>query len=289
MSERRPPRPTFVAGFAEVFAAIGFVWRTPATWPLVLVPAVLFGLIATAASVVGAVWVTPWVVSWLPGAEGFWASAAKWLVRLLMLLLSLILGVWVAFLLTPPLSGPALESLVSQQERALCLPERAASGFWSELWVGFKAQAVALGFALPLLAALSVLEIVVPPLALVTTPLKAAVTALALAWNLFDYPLTLRGVSATDRLGFVSSHVGPVLGFGLGFSLLFWLPCFGILMLPIGVVAATRLVYRLTEYDPEQLPELPRALPAPSPSPLSDALRPESREAARIDPNAKLR
>jgi uncharacterized protein involved in cysteine biosynthesis len=248
----------------------------------VLVPAVLFALLATAATIVGVVWLTPWAVSLLPGSEGFWTTAAAWLTRFLSYLLSLILGVWVALLLTPPLSGPALESLVAQQERALQLPERAPSGFWAELWVGFRAQAIAVAFALPVLVLLSLFELFVPPAAMVITPLKAIVTALALAWNLFDYPLTLRGVAAGDRLGFVASNVGPVLGFGLGFSALFWIPCFGILMLPVGVVAATRLLYLLVEHDPDQLPALPRALPAANRLPLQDPIRPMSREA--IDP-----
>jgi CysZ protein len=276
-------RPNFVTGFTQVFAALGFVWNTPATWPLVLVPAVLFGLLATAASIIGVVWVTPWALSLLPGSHGFWITAAEWAARLLLYLVSLIGGVWVALLLTPPLSGPALESLVAEQERALQLPERTPSGFFGELWLGFRAQAVAVGFALPVLVLLAVVELFVPPAAIITTPLGAMVTALALAWNLFDYPLTLHGVSASDRLGFVAANVGPVLGFGLGFSALFWIPCFGILMLPVGVVAATRLLHLLVQHDPDQLPSFPRALAAAHvPDPLSGATRPKSRE--RVGP-----
>jgi CysZ protein len=266
VSDKPVRRPTFVTGFTQVFAALGFVWNTPATWPLVLVPAVLFGLLATAASIVGVVWVTPWALS-----------------LLLLYLVSLIGGVWVALLLTPPLSGPALESLVAEQERALQLPERPPSGFFGELWLGFRAQAVAVGFALPVLVLLAVVELFVPPAAFITTPLGAMVTALALAWNLFDYPLTLHGVSASDRLGFVAANVGPVLGFGLGFSAMFWIPCFGILMLPVGVVAATRLLHLLVEHDPDQLPSLTRALAAADVhDPLSGATRPRSRE--RVGP-----
>jgi uncharacterized protein involved in cysteine biosynthesis len=273
VSSRRAPRPTAITGFVQVFEAISFVWRTPVTWPLVLVPAVLFTLLASAATIAGVLWITPYTLSLLPTAESFWLTAAEWATRILSYLLSVLLGVWVALVLTPPLSGPALESLVGHQERALQLPDRAPSGFWAELWVGFRAQALALGFALPALVLLTLAEVFVPGAAIVATPLKALVTATALAWNLFDYPLTLRGVPASERLGFVASNLGPVLGFGVGFSALFWVPCLGILMLPIGVVAATRLVHLLLAHDPEQLASVPRALPSRAPEPLGPASR----------------
>ena len=40
-------------------------------------------------------------------------------------------------------------------------------------------------------------------------------------------------------------HWTVVLGFGTGFSLLFCIPCFGIVMLPLGVAGATRLYWAL--------------------------------------------
>jgi uncharacterized protein involved in cysteine biosynthesis len=33
----------------------------------------------------------------------------------------------------------------------------------------------------------------------------------------------------------------PVLGFGLAFMLVFWVPCCGVALLPVGVAAATKL------------------------------------------------
>lgn len=274
MSERaRSPQlvrkaPGFVAGLAHPFRAIGFVAQTPSTWPLALVPAVLFALLATAAAVAGVVWLTPWVLSLLPGLEGGWATAAEWLTRLVTFASSLALGVWVALLLTPPLSGPALERLVQIQERALFVPERAEAGFLRDLWIGAQAQLIAVCFAVPVLVALWLVQLVFPVAAVVTAPLSVLVTSMALAWNLFDYPLTLRGVRASARLGFVFGHWKPLLGFSLAFAALFSVPCLGVLMLPIGVVGATRLLYALLEADPEQLAELPRptqaALPEPS-------------------------
>jgi uncharacterized protein involved in cysteine biosynthesis len=90
------------------------------------------------------------------------------------------------------------------------------------------------------------LELAVPPVSLVTTPLKLALGALGVSWNLLDYPLTLRGIGARERIAFVKAHAATALGFGAAFTLSFWLPCCGILLLPVGVAAATELFHTLT-------------------------------------------
>lgn len=254
---------------------------------MTLVPAVLFIVLCTAGTVAGVVWLTPWVLSWLSGPEDWWRTAAEWLVRLIMYVASLFIGIWTALLLAPPLSGPALERLVLIQERELLIPERAPSNFIAEVVCGLRAQLFAVCFAAPVVLGLWFLELMFPPAVVLTKPLQAVVTALAIAWNLFDYPLTLRGVSASDRLGFVASHWQPVLGFGLAFVPLFWVPCVGVLMLPAGVVAATRLLYQLLEREPEELPQLPR--PRPELAAAGENFGPLGQESLNTADNSSIR
>jgi CysZ protein len=99
-------------------------------------------------------------------------------------------------------------------------------------------------FAVPAGLLLLVVDFVVPAAAIVTTPLKILVTALMVAWNLIDYPLTLRGMRVRERLALVRLEWRSFLGFGFGFAAAFWIPCCGVILLPVGVVAATRLVSR---------------------------------------------
>ncbi len=87
------------------------------------------------------------------------------------------------------------------------------------------------------------LELVAPPVAIVTTPLKLLLGALGLAFGLFDYPLTLRGVGARERLRFTRRNLPLVLGFGSAFTLVAMVPCAFVVLLPVGVVAATRLFW----------------------------------------------
>ncbi|MCA9597732.1 MAG: EI24 domain-containing protein [Myxococcales bacterium] len=253
-----PPRPGLWAGFRAVFRGLGFMFRTPAAWPAGLVPAaILFGLSALFVSL-AVLWVQPALETWIAPSHSWYSELGTAIASWVGALLASVLGVMIAAATTPPLSGPALESIIARQEKALGIPERAALGFFAEMWFGLKAQALAALFAGPLLLLLWIVELLAPPAAVVTIPAKLLVVALGLAWNLFDYPLTLRGVRMRDRLRLVRAYKPAVLGFGLGFALLFWLPCFSILMLPVAVAASTRLVWEMLSADRELLPELPR-------------------------------
>ncbi len=240
----------FWRGFAAVFRAFGFLLIHPRTWPYSLVPGALLFVLVSLGGWFAIGVVQPWSAAWA-GPDSGWlaelgAGVASWL------LASLALGVCMllALVLAPPLSSPALEQLVTIQESELGAPPRSPIGFLAEMWHGLKAQAVAACFIAPLLVLLWLVSFFFPPASIVTTPLSFFVTGLGLAWNLFDYPLTLRGVRMRARFGFVWRHKAPTIGFGLAFALLFWVPCFNVLLLPVGVVAATEVVWRLLASDP---------------------------------------
>ena len=234
----------FLNGFAAPFGAMRTLLGMPRSWPFALVPALVFLLLE--AAFVGLSWefLKPWAAtqagsaSWVP----HWLGSSA---GVLSVLLAAACGWFAAALLAPALSAPALERLVGQVETQLAAPPREPLGFFAELGCGVRSLLLGLGLTLPLVVGLTLLEIFVPPLATVTTPLKLLLGALGVAWGLFDYPLTLRGVRASERARFMLQHFSVVLGFGIAFTLVFWLPCFGILMLPVGVVAATRLYWQI--------------------------------------------
>lgn len=272
--QRPLPRPGFRAGFAAVWAGFGFLLRTPRSWPYAWVPAGVLTLLTVVLS-----WAAVWgartlVASWLGDASTWYGRAAAGGLSWLGAIFGALIGLLLALMLTPPLSGPALEKIVGLAEQSLEIPSRRPLGFFTEIWCGARAQAVAALFAVPILALLWAVELAFAPAIFVTAPLGALVSALALAWNLFDYPLTLRGVRMRDRLRLVMHNKAAALGFGLAFAMLFWLPCLGVLLLPVGVAAATALVWRILDASPELLPELPRRVsadvssnPPPEPAP----------------------
>jgi len=174
--------------------------------------------------------------------QNFGASALSWF----SVAVGGVVGWFVAALLTPLLSAPALERIVGLVEADLGAPPRRALGALGELACGLRAAALGIALFLPPVIALTLLELALPPVAVITTPIKLALGALGVSWNLLDYPLTLRGIGARARIAFVKAHAASALGFGAAFTLSFWLPCCGILLLPVGVAAATELFHTLT-------------------------------------------
>jgi hypothetical protein len=76
------------------------------------------------------------------------------------------------------------------------------------------------------------------------------VASLWVAYALFDYPQSLRGFPIRARFRLLRQALAPALGFGLGCSALFWLPCATPLVLPVGVIAASELFCRILRANP---------------------------------------
>jgi len=235
----------FARGFLALFGALGSLLRTPSTWPLALVPALLLVIVQSGFVLGWWRYLKPWLNAQLAGdgkLQNLGALLAAWGSVLPLLVLG--------WFLVPVLSAPALDGIVVRVERELGAPARAPLGIFAELWCGLRAMLLSLLLTLPAIAGLALLGLLVPPLVVVTTPLKLLIGALGVAWGMFDYPLTLRGVGVGARVAFMLRHFSAVLGFGVAFSLLFWLPCFSILMLPVGVAGATQLYWEIQRSAP---------------------------------------
>jgi CysZ protein len=245
--------PGFRAGFGAVFGGLGFLFRTPRAWPYAMVPAAILTALTLLLGFAALSQLQPLFEGWFGNPTSWWGRLGAELISWLGAVLAAVLGIVIALALTPPLSSPALERIVALQERELGAPPRSELGFLAEMWCGLRAQFAAAVFAGPLLLLLAAVDLVFAPAAIVTIPLKLLVAAFALAWNLFDYPLTLRGVRVRQRLKLVRAYKSTLLGFGLSFALLFWLPCLGVVLLPVGVAAATKLLWRILERDPSAI------------------------------------
>jgi len=105
-----------------------------------------------------------------------------------------------------------------------------------------RVSLAALFVSLPILAVLGIITILVPPLSIITVPLKFIVAGLTAAYDFIDYPLSLRGSGVRSRLGFMREHFWAVMGFGIAAALLLLIPGFGLFLLPFGVAGATRMV-----------------------------------------------
>lgn len=246
-----------------MFGGFGYILVRPGTWIWAFIPTLilfaLFGLFGWVAFG----WLKPALEGWIGASDTWYGKAGTEALGWVAALLAMVLGVLLSLAIAPPLSAPALEKLVEKKEDELGIPRREPISLLSEIWCGVRAQLLAAMFLLPLLLVLWIIDLIFPPASVVTTPLKFLLTSLGLAWNLYDYPLTLRGVRIRERLGLLLSAKRMTLGFGLAFALLFWIPCFNVLMLPVGVIAATELTWRLLRSDDDLLPEVARHVGAP--------------------------
>jgi CysZ protein len=253
--------PTFRDGLSSLLFGFAFLLRRPQALPFAAVP-VFVVFVLSGLAVYGAIrWALPAVRELSPAFENDFGRVAVGLVSWLATLLVATFGIVLSFVLAPTLSAPALERLVTFVEDARGAPPRAALGWAREAWLGLRASLIGLLVFAPLLALLSVLELVLPVATVVTLPARIVVASLWVAYALFDYPQSLRGYSIRARFRLLRHALAPVLGFGLGCSALFWLPCLAPLVLPIGVIAASELFWRIVSANPSLA-----AVPSPAPA-----------------------
>jgi CysZ protein len=236
------PRATFFTGLVGVFRAFGHLGRLTKAWPYALVPTLVFALLSGLGVWASFEWLEPIVRALLPEATSWYGRLGGSVLSHLGALFAALGAVLLSLALTPALSAPALERIVALVEADLGVVPRPPLGWLAEIACGLRALTAGTMFAVPVGALLWLVDFLFPPAAIVTTPLKFLVAAMMVAWNLIDYPLTLRGMRVRERLALVRVERRSFLGFGLGFAAAFWLPCCGIVLLPVGVVAATRLV-----------------------------------------------
>lgn len=235
----------FWLGFRALVSGFRRLARLPKSYPFALIPALVFSVLEVCFIALSLRVLSPWVHRALAGnsaVQNFGASALSWL----SVAAGSVAGWFLAALLTPLLSAPALERIVGLVEADLGAPPRRPLGVIGEFACGLRATALGAALFVPPVLALTLLELAAPPVTIVTTPLKLALGALGISWNLLDYPLSLRGIGARERVVFMKAHAASSLGFGAAFALSFWLPCCGILLLPVGVAAATELYDTLT-------------------------------------------
>jgi CysZ protein len=243
--ERPRRRPGFVDGLRALFSGFSFVVRTPAVWPLAMVPVVVASLV-TAAIAAGALrLLMPPIAGAFGPRWGLLASIVEVVVGALAVLVAAIAGFGVA----QPLSGPALNRIVRRVEADLGAPPWRASTLGEDIGRALQSIGVSYGVGLPILAVLALVAFFVPPAAVVTFPLKVVVLGVLVTWDLCDYPLSIHGVPVGKRIGLMSRNLGAIAGFGVGLGLLSLVPCALLLVLPAGVAGAARLTRRIELYE----------------------------------------
>lgn len=234
---------SFFAGVRAVFGGLGFVVSTPSAWGWASIPVFVATLLFCGTGGL-AIWLGADLAHrllWDPG-DGTGTVVAIWALRVLFWAVGLVIAFVIAMSLAQPISGFALERIARKQEVELGGRTWPDQPFVASTIRSLQVSLTALAIGLPILALLAVLTFVIPPIAVVTVPLKFIVTGILAAYDLLDYPLSVRGQSVSQRVAFMKANFAAVLGFGCAVAALLLIPGFGLFLLPFGVAGATRMV-----------------------------------------------
>jgi CysZ protein len=244
-----PERPGFGAGLRAFFGGIGFVVGNPSVWPLAMVPVVIATALTALLAWAGASVVPPFIASLIGPTTGTLGAVLTTIAQVAATLLALVLALLLGFGLAQPLSGPALERLVRRVEASVGAPTWPPTSVLSDMGRSLQSVIVGYAFGLPLLAILFVVDLVFAPAVVVTVPLKLLVTAMLLAWDVCDYPLSIRGVSIGTRVAFMKRNASAMIGFGIGLAIAAVVPCLLVFVLPFGVAGAARLTNQIERFE----------------------------------------
>jgi len=233
----------FFSGVRALFGGIGFIVSKPAMWGWSMIPIIAAALLFAVFSGLS-IWGSNELSHHLLGGDGATTASTvgMWALRVVLWLVSIVVAFLVAMSLAQPLSGFALEAIARRQEIDLTGRQWPDQPFVASTLRSLRVSLAALFVSLPILAVLAVITLLVPPLSIITIPLKFLVTGLTAAYDFIDYPLSLRGSGVRSRLGFMKEHFWAVTGFGIAAALLLLIPGFGLFLLPFGVAGATRMI-----------------------------------------------
>jgi CysZ protein len=174
-----------------------------------------------------------------------WGTIGGWLIVAILSVVGLLLSLLVGMALAQPISGVALDKLSRRQEEALGASAWPDQGFWESTLRSLRVTLAALVLGGALIVLLTLVEVLFPPIAVVTIPIKFVVSSLLVAWDFLDYPLSMRGIPVRARVRWVFSHFWAVCGFGMAAGMLLLVPGLALALLPIGVCGASRLVVEI--------------------------------------------
>jgi CysZ protein len=231
-----------IHGLVAFCGGIRFVIGTPSVWGYALVPVGMLLLLSCGFLGLG-IWGWHHLSSWLIGPDAdLWRQIGYWGLMIAFVAPGFFAAVLLALSLAQPLSGFALESIAHAQEIALTGTTAPRASFFAALVSTAIAVVSALLVGGTMLVLLFLVSFFFPPAAVVTVPLKVLVCGWMLAWDFIDYPLAMRGVGLEGRFAWVRRNFGAFTLFGVLWALLVVVPGVVLIILPMGVAGATRLV-----------------------------------------------
>jgi CysZ protein len=234
--------PSFFTGVMAPFQGFYFILTHPSTWIRALIPALIFTILLFLFAIPGVWGMYLFTNRLIQQHTSRWARYGLLLFRIVLYIVVMFLSLILAFVTAQPLSAPALESLVRAQEKQLKYPNRPEEAFCASVWRSIRVAIVSIVISICIFVVLTSTEVFFPPAVIITTPLKILATALILAYDIIDYPLSLHLFGIRERTPWFKHYIWAAIGFGLAMEVIFLIPGAFLLLLPAGVCGATILV-----------------------------------------------
>lgn len=254
------PLPGFMRGLSMPFRGFGFVLRNPGLvrfWgiPVFVVLVLLFAGCGISRDV--SHWLADRAVPIAATDEGvtrYMRQAGHELSQAFAFVVGLLLTTIASVLLSPVIAAPFNERISEEVERlelGLPLPDFSAGKVVRDVARTVRIEAMKLGLYLAVVGPLYLVGVVLPPLSLISTVLGFVFTVYYFALDYVDPPLTRRSIAARERFRLLVRHPAAMFGFGVGVSILLWIPLLQLFFMPAAVVGGTRLCHELRLYPRE--------------------------------------
>lgn len=245
-----------MTGLTLPWTALKFIFGNRRLWAWVVFPAliniVLFAitaitLVLNVGNVLGYLWTRPEAINLVTGLF----ATLWWVVFVFLAIVGVVLAYYVVLLVSGVVASPFNDRLSEETERVLTGTLAVRQGDESMLYGMMRS------ILMSLISLIFYLACVLPLLPLNLIPgfgsvLYAVVAAVAsiffLCVEYLDAPLDRYDFRYRDKLRIVYQNKSIAAGFGLGTSLLLWIPVINLLAMPIAVVAGTFLAIGIKDW-----------------------------------------
>jgi uncharacterized protein involved in cysteine biosynthesis len=218
---------SFARGFTALFRALPLAFEDRRLLRLTVAPAAL-ALVLTFASAAAVYHYSHLLVV---------RSAWMWIV----VVLAVAAGLWVGWVLSCMVATAPFAEALSARASELAGAPAPPPQPWHNALVGMGHTLLSVLIYALIATLLLVAQWIIPVLAPFTAVAGLLATAQFLAYDLYDPTLSRRGASFAEKWRYLAAHRGETLGLGLAAALGIAVPFLGILVVPLGTIAAARL------------------------------------------------
>lgn len=251
-----PGRGSFIArffrGVGYVVSSIKYLLDNPGLLKLAAAPIALSAVLVVLL-LGGALYYTPELASWIWAQPDSGWVVLWWVMTILIGAVLIVLGYVIFLIVVSLLAGP-FNDLISERTEAIetgrPVNEEPLSvgGVVKDIAGGFVGALIGLAVAAVIAVGLLLLNLIPVAGSLVSFALSALLAGYATVREAIDAPTSRRDYTSADKRRTITSNLWLSAGVGAAMSLLLLIPLVNLLVVPVAVIAGTRLFVHLERH-----------------------------------------